>query len=475
MVWQCKETVLVSPPAKWMHADIPYPPLGIAYLSAISNELGIETSVIDAQFPDYSSKMSELDKQQKTRLIGITSTLIQLPEAINIAKKVKVSNPNSVVVLGGAGPNCLAPEVLFQYSDDSVDLVCQGEGEMTWKEIVSRFVGSDNKNGELNKPQYLFENVQGTLIKDGSSYIQNHSRPQIENLDTIPMPDLKAIEAEKYIELWRKNGGMGSISIFPSRGCPFSCIFCDKTIFGKRFRHHSPGRIVDEMERIARDYKPIDDIFLFDDNLSTNREVMTNMCLEIERRNLKVNWSCQARVNTVDYELLKTMSRAGCGEIYFGVESASPHLLKYLGKNISPEQAIEAITLSRKAGMKPGCFLMVGVPGETKEDIDVLEKFIQQSQPSYVGFSVLIPFPGTELFERSKHLIKPELLGKYEDWDDTRKSIYKDGTFEVSPEKSISRLEESFKTMLSTTQTDYNPSQFVIHRYDEEPQEGGNT
>ena len=262
-----KETVLISPPAKWMHADIPYPPLGIAYLAAISRELGIETSVIDAQFPAYSSKMNELDNHQQAHLIGITSTLLQLPEAVNIAKRVKESNPNSIVVMGGAGPNCLAPEELFRYSGDSIDVVCQGEGELTWKDIVTRFLGSANKDQELAKPKYLFENVPGTIIRDGAGYIQNPSRPQVQNLDTIPMPDLKAIEAEKYVELWRKNGGMGSISIFPSRGCPFSCVFCDKTIFGKKFRHHSPERIVDEIERITKEYKPIDDIFLFDDNL----------------------------------------------------------------------------------------------------------------------------------------------------------------------------------------------------------------
>ena len=197
------------------------------------------------------------------------------------------------------------------------------------------------------------------------------------------------------------------------------------------------------------------------------------MCSEIEKRNLKVNWSCQARVNTVDSELLQVMARAGCKEIYFGVESASPNLLEFLGKNISPQQAVEAITLSRKAGIKPGCFLMVGIPGETKDDIDTLEKFIYRAKPAYVGFSVLTPFPGTELFRSTKHLIKPELLNQYENWDDTRKSIYQDGVFEVDPEKSISRLEESFKRMLSATNIDFNPSQFVINRYDPNIKEGG--
>ncbi len=462
-----KETILISPPAKWMHADIPYPPLGVAYLSAVSNLMGVETQIIDAQFSEYDGKMNNLINGKVEQLIGITSTLIQLPEALKIAKRVKASNPRSMVALGGAGPNCLPSEELFRYSGKDVDVVCQGEGESTWQDIISRFIGSTNRNGELSKPSYLFEGVPGTLVRDETGYIQNVPRAQIQDLDTIPMPDLNGIEAERYIELWRKNGGMGSISIFPSRGCPFSCIFCDKTIFGKKFRHHSPKRIVDEMERISQEYKPIDDIFLFDDNLSTNRKVMTEVCSEIEARNLKVNWSCQARVNTVDGDLLKVMAHAGCKEIYFGIETVSPKLIEFLNKGISLEQAIDAIAASRQAGIKPGCFFIVGIPGETKTDIRLLEQFVNQTKPSYIGFSVLIPFPGTKLFEQTKHMIRPDLRDKYENWDDTRTSIYKDGTFEVPPQKSISYLEESFKKMLETSQVDYNQSQFVIHRYDD--------
>ena len=135
---------------------------------------------------------------------------------------------------------------------------------------------------------------------------------------------------------------------------------------------------------------------------------MLGLCQEIQSKGLEVSWSCQARVNTVDPELLKTMYDSGCKEIYFGIEAATEKLLTYLGKNISIDQATQAMTWAREVGMKPGCFFMVGVPTETKEDIEAIAAFVCQVKPSYIGLSVLIPFPGTELYTRTHSLIKPE-------------------------------------------------------------------
>lgn len=458
---------LISPPAKWMHSGIPYPPLGLAYLSAIGKQNGIGVNVIDGQFSEFPEKMANLFNKKGPQLVGISATLMQLPDSIAIAKKIKASNPWSIVVFGGAGPNCLSPEQFYSYTSNSVDLVCQGEGELTWTNILQRFLGSDNRSKELLKPQYVFDDIQGTVLFTKDQIKINPPRAQIQDLDTLPFPDLEAIEASRYIELWKKNGGMGSISIFPSRGCPYACVFCDKTIFGRKFRHNSPTRIVNEMERIASDYDLVEDIFLFDDNLSTQRGVMLGLCQEIQSKDLKVSWSCQARVNTVDPELLKTMYDSGCKEIYFGIEAATEKLLTYLGKNISIDQAAQAMTWAREVGMKPGCFFMVGVPTETKEDIEAIATFVRRVKPSYIGLSVLIPFPGTELYTRTHSLIKPELLERFDQWDDTRSSIYKDNTFAINPKESVKYIEKVFRDMIGERGIDYNPSQFVIHRYDE--------
>lgn len=462
---------LLSLASKWIYNDIPYPPLGVAYLSSAGKDIGIPSQIIDGQFTkDLSKQVLETALSCEPILIGISSTLLQLPDAVKTAREIKTANSASIVVFGGAGPNCLPPDELYKYAGDCINAVCIQEGEHTWQDILKEHAGSSDKDGELSNPAYLFEDVAGLLINTGHEFIPTASRPLVRNLDTLPMPDLEGINAKKYIETWRTNGGMGSISLLPSRGCPFGCIFCSKTISGRIFRHHSPERIVDEMERVTQNYGfdiTRDEIFLFDDNLSTKRKVMIEMCELLIRRRMRVNWSCQARVNTVDAEMLSLMATAGCKEIYYGVEAVTPNLLKFIGKGIIADQAAEAIQMSRSVGMQPGIFLIVGIPGEKKRDIEAMADFIRKTKPAHVGFSTLTPFPGTELYERTRHLIRPELQQYYGVWDDTRYSVYKPGVFEMDPQQSIAYLNKVFKETLVTHGVDHNPSQFVLSRYDE--------
>jgi len=466
-----KETVfLIVPKFNWMYKDIPYPPLASSYLSAVTNEIGIRTTLADGTFPqEYETIIDDICQMKGPVLVGISSTFLQLGEGIKVAKKVKQANKDSMVVMGGAGPNCIPKETFFEASDGAVDVVSVGESECTWKEIVTEFLGY---TGSRKKIIDSFEGIKGTVL-NGPEPVVNPPREFIKDLDTLPMPDLDVINARRYIETWKKNGGIGSMSIFPSRGCPFSCIFCDKTIFGKNFRVHSPVRIVDEMERLVTEYGPVDDVFFFDDNLTTDKKVMQSVCQEILNRNLKVGWSCQARMDTVDKETLRMMKASGCTDVYFGLESTSKHLLKYLNKKITLEKARCAIDLTKKAGLRPGMFLLTGIPGETEADAKAMEDFVTETKPSLVGFSVLLPFPGTELYRQTKDKIRPELMvsselindpEKLKQWDDTRCSVYQEGVFETNPRKTIERIDTVFKEMVVRDQISHDPSQFVMDR-----------
>lgn len=466
-----KETVfLIAPKFNWMYGNIPYPPLAASYLSAVTNEIGIRTVLADGTFPqEYKRRIDEICEKRGPILVGISSTFLQMGEGIKVAKRIKQVNKESVVIMGGAGPNCIPKETFFEASDSAVDVVSVGESECTWKEIVTEFLGY---TGSRKKIIDSFEGIKGTVL-NGPELVVNPPREFIKDLDTLPMPDLNVINARRYIETWKKNSGIGSMSIFPSRGCPFSCIFCDKTIFGKKFRVHSPTRIANEMERLVTKYGPVDDIFLFDDNLTTDKNVMQKVCQEILNRNLKIGWSCQARMDTVDEETLRIMKAAGCTDVYFGLESTSEHLLKYLNKKITLEKARYAIDLTKKAGLRPGIFLLTGIPGETDADAKAMENFVIETKPSLVGFSVLLPFPGTELYRQTKDKIQPNLAisselinnpKKLKQWDDTRCSVYQKGVFETDPKKTIEKVESVFKNMVTRDQIDYDPSQFIIDR-----------
>ncbi len=461
---------LITPKFNWIYGDIPYPPLAVSYLSAVTNEIGVRTTSVDGTFPrEYERKIDEICQKSGPILVGISSTFLQLGEGIRVAKKIKQANKESVVVMGGAGPNCIPNETFFKAADGAVDMISVGESENTWKEIVIEFLGY---NGRRDQVVDTFRGIKGTILNSPEPVI-NPPREFIKDLDTLPMPDLDVIDARRYIETWKKNGGIGSMSIFPSRGCPFSCIFCDKTIFGRKFRVHSPTRIANEMERLVTEYGPIDDIFLFDDNLTTDKKAMRNVCQEILDRKLKVGWSCQARMDTVDEETLRMMHAAGCTDVYFGLEATSDSLLGYLNKKITVEKARYVIDLTKKAKLRPGIFLLTGIPGETEADAKAMMDFVVETKPSLLGFSVLLPFPGTELYRQTKDKIKPELgispelindPKRLRQWDDTRCSVYQEGVFKTDPKKSIEDIELAFKEMVVRDQVSHDPSQFIINR-----------
>ncbi|MFH1561205.1 MAG: radical SAM protein [Patescibacteria group bacterium] len=457
-----EKIILISPPSSWIYGDIPYPPLGIATLSAMTKQaVGTYPTIIDGQLSDYKDRLKKTLTDTTPLVVGISSTLLQLPKALKVAKQFKSKNKNTMVIIGGAAPSCMSPANFFKYSEDVVDAIVFGEGDYTWQEITQKILG--DRTLKTNK---LLKNIQGTAFKVGSDIVVNTPRPRITQLDKLPMPDFDGIRAQEYINLWKKNGGFGSISIFPSRGCPFLCTFCDKSVFGNRFVHQSPKRIADEMHRITKKFYNLDEIFLFDDNLSTNEQVMINLCEQIEKRCLNVRWSVQARVDTVNEKMLKKMYHAGCRDIYFGIETASKKLLEFIKKGFSVEQAKETVRLCHKVGINPGAFFIVGIPGETKQDIETIAKFIKEVKPKHIGFSVLTPFPGTQLYKNTQQLIRPELLNKYEAWDDTRRSVYKKGTFEVDPKMSIQYLDAIFHQTLKENKMSVDQSQFVIKRYD---------
>jgi hypothetical protein len=174
------DSYLLSPTSKWMHSEIPYPPLGVAYLSSAGKKIGIASQIIDGQFTkDLSRQVLETALSYKPILVGISSTLLQLPDAVKTAREIKVAKPDSIVVFGGAGPNCLPKDELHKYAGDCIDAVCLHEGELTWQDILKKHAGSLDRDGELSNPSYLFEDVAGLLINTGPEFVSTAPSEQI--------------------------------------------------------------------------------------------------------------------------------------------------------------------------------------------------------------------------------------------------------------------------------------------------------
>jgi radical SAM superfamily enzyme YgiQ (UPF0313 family) len=183
-----------------------------------------------------------------------------------------------------------------------------------------------------------------------------------------------------------------------SRGCPYRCAYCSKPVFGSKFRAQSPDRVIEEMEYLIEKFG-VKEIAFYDDSFTLDKKRIHAIADKIIAKKLKIAWTCETRVNLVDKELLKHMKQAGCYTVAYGIESASPEIIKTLQKDITLEQVEKAIRAHKEVGLQVVGYFMLGSPGETPETIQQTIDFAKKLKVDFAQFSVTTPFPGTELYE----------------------------------------------------------------------------
>uniref|UniRef100_A0A7J2THG1 Radical SAM protein n=1 Tax=Archaeoglobus fulgidus TaxID=2234 RepID=A0A7J2THG1_ARCFL len=364
--------------------EISSPPLGLGYLASALRERGFKVRIIDDLVENLS--FSELLKRVKeSTIVGITSTTPTFKAALEYAKRIKRVFPNIFVILGGVHVS-LEPEKAIK--NEFVDAVCLGEGERTIVEVAEKVESGKDLEG-----------TKGIYFKRGDKIIRNQPREFIQDLDSIPFPAFDLMPLEKYSLLGKR------LDVFPmitSRGCPFSCRYCSSSLFmGKKFRSRSAKNVVDEIEWLVNDFGA-KHIAFSDDTFTLSKKRVEEICREIKSRKLEITWSCSSRVDTVDKEMLKEMKSAGCTAIYYGIESASDRILEYYRKRLSLEKAKEIVEITKKLKISVICSFIIGAPIETKKEMEETLKFAIKIDPDYVQFSILTPYPGTDIYREAK-------------------------------------------------------------------------
>jgi radical SAM superfamily enzyme YgiQ (UPF0313 family) len=193
-----------------------------------------------------------------------------------------------------------------------------------------------------------------------------------------------------------------------SRGCIFSCIFCDHGVRGSGWRARSPENVVGEFKYLHS--LGVRNVWLVDDLFTVSRQRVQEICDLLLKEKINMNWSCQARVDCIDENTLFKMKEAGCRLISYGVESGNERVLKLIKKRLNLNKVREIIALTNKVGIETRCFFMMGFPTETKEEIEDTLKFALELNPTFITYSISTPLPNTELWDM--------LQGKmdYETW-----------------------------------------------------------
>ncbi len=374
---------LVNPPSPTgAVAHLPFALLGLGYLAAVLEKKDFKVDVIDCQvlkisFEEFRTEL----RKRKPDIVGMTATTLTYKSALKIAVIAKELHPNCLTLIGGPHVTFWDEKALQECPE--LDVIVRKEGENTVLEIAQKV--EEKKD---------IHDVFGTTCRKNGQIIRNSDRPYIEDLDALPFPARHLWPMEKLRE------HEDILYLAASRGCVYWCEFCTTVrMHGRKYRNRSPKNVVDELEFLHKTYRVAK--FTFCDDAFTVDPVRTmEICSEILRRNLKIEWNCGTRVDMLTKELLLKMKEAGCISVWFGVESGSQQVLDAMKKGISPELTTQVFKWVREVGLKPVPNVILGFPGETIESAWKTIKFVERISPDDVGFyNVATPFPGTPLYD----------------------------------------------------------------------------
>jgi len=385
------------------------PCLGLAYLGAVSEQQGHTVRIYDGDVEDIS--LEKVLRDFKPDLVGITANTIQIKSAWRDAALVKAV-AGIPVVLGGPHPTVLPAESAQRAE---VDIVVRGEGEATWEELCQWRTA----NGEWRAAISGLQSVPGISYQTPDGQVRhNPDRPVIQDPDSLPLPAYHLFKMDRYTNLQPTVDHIEgpSYPILTSRGCPYRCTYCSQ-IGPRRWRMRSPQNVVAEWRWLVRDLGAAE-IGILDDVFNINRQRVLDICdLLIKEELTHVPWIMinGIRANLADTELLGRMKQAGCIRSAFGVESGNQEILdSVIGKQLTLEQVRAAFKAAKEVGMETIGFFMIGLPGETEENMDETIRFAIELDPVVANFSMAVPFPGTEMSRIVKE--KGRLLVK--DYDD---------------------------------------------------------
>lgn len=370
--------------AKYSAGAPSLPPLGLCYLAAVLLEKGHEINILDCAVEKTSISQLKREVQKfMPNLVGVTSTTVSYAAAQKVLHTVKEIDSNITTVLGG--PHISAVPLSTMSDCQNVDIGVFGEGEYTFAEIVER----------LDRNQSLV-NVEGLLLRYNGRIVQNNRRNSMKSLDDIPFPARHLLKDLRLYSHTPFRGAKFTTTMITSRGCPFNCAYCDQSVFGRSWRYHSPEYVIEEMALLKEKYN-VDFISIEDDNFLLSKRRTIDICQGIIKQSLNIGWSCLGRANEVDEQVLPLMKKAGCKTIYVGIESGSARILDLINKKLSIEDIKKGVKLINKHGINVTGSFILGVPTETKGDVERTINLALSLPLDGISFFTFTPYPNTLL------------------------------------------------------------------------------
>ena len=374
----------------------PYPPLGLLYISAYLEEHGFDNEVFDSTFNSLDALKDHLTAEPP-QMIGIYTNLMTKLNVLKLISFIRSESSlqSTRIILGG-------PEVRNhkeKFLEYGSDVIVFGEGEETMLELARLY--SVQASPDL-------QTVSGIAFKQNGQIVVTDERPLIKDVNTLPFPNRKKIDLQQYFNAWKQKHGISMVNVNTMRGCPYSCKWCSRAVYGSSYRRRSPKLVVDEMQWLKENYS-FDMIWFVDDVFTINHKWLREFAAEVSSRNMTIPYEIITRSDRVTSDVLQLLKDSGCARVWIGAESGSQKVIDAMDRRVQVEQVREAIREVKRFGMEAGTFIMLGYPGETEHDIKETLTHLKYSDPDLYTITVAYPIKGTPLYNEVEHIFTEQL------------------------------------------------------------------
>jgi anaerobic magnesium-protoporphyrin IX monomethyl ester cyclase len=410
-------------------------PLGLLSIAAYLEREGHEVFVHDCLGPRAVIGVKHNVRvilEHNPGLVGFSATTSGFLDAWEMATAIKARSPDIRTVFGGVHVSALGKTLLDRFSP--IDYLCPGEGEEILAEIAA---GTDPAR------------INGLIWKKGEEILVNPPRAPLPDLDKLPFPAYEKL----YGFPWGYNLPLFSYVRVPgatmitSRGCPFQCSYCDRSVFKRGYRYNSAAYIYEHMKHLHTRFG-VRHVNIYDDLFTANRNRITELCGRLIENPLGMQFNCAVRAGYTDRDLLRRLREAGCLMVSLGIESADPEMLQRHKAGVTLEQVRETVAMIQVEGLRAKGLFMMGLPGETEESIRRTSDFILSLGLDDMNMAKFTPFPGAPLWER----IREE--GSFE--EDWRQMNCLNFVFVPKGIASRERLDQLYNEYVKRFYTDHN-------------------
>ena len=364
-------------------------PLGLLSIAAWLERRGHQVKIEDCLGP-YAAKNSGDTAarilKEDPELAGFSATTSGFLDAYDIAQRVKKLRPGIKIIFGGVHISAIGAPLLDKFP--AIDYLCIGEGEETMADIASE------------KPA---EEICGLVFRGKKSVITNAARQPIEDLDSLPFPAYEKLDGfpRGYeLPLFSYANSPGATMI-TSRGCPYQCSYCDRSVFKRGYRFNSPKYIYEHMKYL-RERFGVRHLNIYDDLFTLDRKRIETLCKMLIENPLGIRFNCAVRVGYADDSLLDLLRSAGCLMVSIGIESGDSSLLETHKPGVYLDEVKNTVDRIHAKDLRVKGLFMMGLPGETEESIKKTSDFAVSLDLDDMNMAKFTPFHGAPIWKNIK-------------------------------------------------------------------------